>query len=183
MNKALTLPLLLSCLGLALLATNPAALADGGAENALQASPNQPWGDVEKIPDDPEVPWWEQTLLWVPNRLLDLVDLVHVDVGAGPTFGAVARVTKYGQAGFRTVAPFSVRVGSFGREVPVKVESASEFGVGPAFKQSPDRKVCTSELGLGLDLVVGAYVGICFDELVDFAGGIFFLDPKGDDLQ
>jgi hypothetical protein len=43
--------------------------------------------------------------------------------------------------------------------------------------------VCEAEIGLGLDvLLVGAYGGVCLDEVADFVGGIFLIDFKGDDL-
>jgi hypothetical protein len=79
--------------------------------------------------------------------------------------------------------PVSLRVGDFGRNFPVIVESSNEIGISPAFKQSADRDICTAELGLGLDvLIVGGYGGLCLDELADFVGGIFLVDFKGDDL-
>ena len=50
------------------------------------------------------------------------------------------------------------------------------------FSRSKDRSVCPGEIGLGVDLFLGVYAGICVDELADFATGIFFLDIKDDDL-
>jgi hypothetical protein len=130
------------------------------------------------------MPWWGSVLLWVPNRVLDLVDVVRADVGAGMSLGGVVRLTKYGQVGYRSVSPVSVRVGAFGRKVPLLIENSSEFGAGPAYVASEDRTVCDGELGLGLDLfLVGAYGGICVEELVDFAAGLFFIDLSGDDYR
>ena len=121
--------------------------------------------------------------MYIPNRLLDLVDIVRADVGVGPSFGAVARITKYGQVGYRTFSPISLRVGPRGRKLPVFVERSSEIGVGPAFLQSHDREVTDAEVGLGADLIlVGAYAGISFDELVDFIAGFACIDIKSDDL-
>lgn len=150
-----------------------------------QASPKSPWGEfaLDEASAEEREPWWAQVLLWVPNRVMDLVDVFRVDVGAGPTFGAVARVTKYGQVGFRSVAPLSVRVGAFGRQFPALIEHSSEMGIGPAYLESKDRKVCDAEVGVGADLIVGAYGGICIDELLDFAAGLFFIDLKDDDLR
>jgi hypothetical protein len=80
--------------------------------------------------------------------------------------------------------PVSVRGGLFGREVPVLVESSNEFGVGPLYVNSADRKVCTGELGLGLDIfLIGGYGGICVEEVADFVAGIFFLDLRDDDWE
>jgi hypothetical protein len=133
---------------------------------------------------DEETPWWRDVLLYVPNRILDLIDVFRVDVGVGASVGGVVRVTKYVQGGYRQMAPVSVRIGDFGRTFPVMVESSSEIGISPAFKQSADREVCEAELGLGLDaLIVGGYGGVCLDELADFIGGIFLIDFKDDDYK
>jgi hypothetical protein len=128
--------------------------------------------------------WWEHALLWVPNRLADLVDVFRVDAGVGPAYGGVIRVTRYVQAGYRQFDPLSVRVGDFGRKAPFMVERSNELGIGPSYLASKDRKVCTGEIGLGLDLLIaGAYAGICTEELFDFVTGVFFLDPMDDDIE
>ncbi|MDZ4784772.1 MAG: hypothetical protein SGJ02_01720 [bacterium] len=124
-----------------------------------------------------------RVLWWLPNRVLDLIDIFHVDVGAGPTLGGVIRVTKYGQAGIRIISPLSLRVGLFGRRVPVLLESSSEIGIGPAFKQSKDRKICSGEVGLSLDAFLGVSAGICFDEVADFIVGLAGFDLKNDDIS
>jgi hypothetical protein len=60
----------------------------------------------------------------------------------------------------------------------VNLESA------PFFTESKDRNICSSEVGLGADvIIVGAYGGICLEEVADFIGGIFMLDFKKDDLE
>jgi len=131
-----------------------------------------------------ETSFWRKALLYLPNRFLDLIDVVKVDVGVGPSFGGVLRVTKYGQLGYRSISPFSARLGLRGRKVPVFLESSSEFGIGPAFVQSHDRQVGASELGAGVDLIiVGAYAGVDLVSLTDFFLGIFGVDIADDDLK
>ena len=154
-------------------------------EQHVEASPKQPWGEftLDARPNEKPEPLWAKILLWFPNRVLDFIDIFRVDVGVGPAYGAVARVTKYGQVGYRSVAPLSVRVGDFGRTSPILLEHSSEMGIGPAYLESKDRKVCNSEIGLGADLLVGVYAGICVEEVLDFAAGLFFLDVKKDDLR
>ncbi len=169
-----------------LLLSTEIAVADRRSDE-VGASPRKPWGDFalnneEEYQDSP--PWWAQVLLWFPNRIMDLIDIFKVDVGVGPSFGAVVRVTKYGQVGYRSVSPLSVRVGLFGRSMPFMLEHSSEFGLGPGFVASHDRTVCKGELGAGADLfLVGAYGGVCVDEVIDFIAGIFFLDVSGDDIK
>lgn len=149
----------------------------------VPTSPKEAWGDLGAIQAGEGSPWWSEVLLYIPNRILDLIDVFRVDVGVGASVGAVVRVTEYAQVGYRQMAPVSLRVGDFGRQFPVLVETSNEIGVSPAFKQSADREVCSAEIGLGGDLlIVGAYGGICLDELADFVGGLFLIDFKDDDM-
>ncbi len=125
----------------------------------------------------------EHVLLYLPNRLLDFIDMFKADVGVGPAFGVVARATKYGQVAYRSVSPISLRAGIRGREFPLFIERSSEIGVGPLFLESHDRNVTPLEFGAGVDLfLVGAYLGFSFDELADFLGGLVFIDFKDDDI-
>lgn len=161
------------------------SLADSkdGTSNAA-VSPKAPWGDFKVVERPAPYSTWERVLLWFPNRIVDLLDVFRVDVGVGPAAGGVVRVSRYGQAGYRTMSPGSLRVGLFGRRAPVLVESSNEFGIGPAYVESKDRKVCAGEIGLGLDaLIVGGYAGICLEELADFALGIFTIDLMDDDIK
>ncbi len=127
-------------------------------------------------------PWWAEALLWLPNRVMDLIDVFRIDVGVGPAFGGVVRATQNGQAGYRRMVPFSLRIGDFGRKSPFLLETDDERGSGRQFKKSDDRELCTGELGLGLDLGLGAYGGICSEELLDFFAGLFFIDLEADDI-
>jgi hypothetical protein len=63
------------------------------------------------------------------------------------------------------------------------LERENEKGAGGSYQFSGDREVCPGEVGLGLDLGVGLYAGFCFDAMLDFLGGIFFLDPDDDDIR
>jgi hypothetical protein len=149
----------------------------------VPTSPKEAWGDLEAVEINDGTPWWAEVLLYIPNRVLDLIDVFRIDVGIGASVGGVVRVTKYAQGGYRQMLPVSLRVGDFGRQFPVVVETSTEIGISPAFKQSADRDVCDAELGLGLDLfLLGGYGGVCLDEVADFVGGIFLVDFKGDDL-
>jgi hypothetical protein len=175
-------------LGAVLLCSSQSSFAqdrytDGNYSDLVPTSPKEGWSKLEPIDKGEGSPIWSQVLLWLPNRVLDLIDVFRVDVGVGPSFGAVVRVTKYGEVGYRQMAPASLRIGDFGRQMPILIESSNEFGVGPAYVNSSDRHVCPGEIGLGADvLVAGAYGGVCVDELADFLAGIFFIDLKDDDI-
>ncbi len=148
-------------------------------------SPKSPWGDFPVVKEkEAKDPWYIQTLLWIPNRVMDFIDIFRLDLGVGPAYGGVVRITKYAQLGYRKMAPASVRIGDFGRLTPVMVERSEEGGAPWDFTNSREREICPGEIGLGLDLVViGGYGGICLDEVADFIGGLFFYDFKHDDLK
>ena len=157
----------------------PAPIAD-----LVPASPKQPWVDLATAQIKSDSPWWSEVLLYVPNRILDFIDIFRIDVGFGPSVGAVVRVTEYGQVGFREMLPASVRVGDLGRRFPGMIETSNEFGIGPAYVDSADRSVCPGEIGLGGDVMLaGAYAGVCVDEIADFLAGLVFIDLKGDDFR
>ena len=124
-----------------------------------------------------------RVLLYIPDRIMDLFDIFRLDIGIGPSLGGVVRVTKYAQAGYRQMLPFSLRAGLAGRHSPVFIESSNEFGAGPAFVSSSDRHVERAEVGLGVDLLVaGVYFGIDFGAVPDFFAGFVGFDPSKDDF-
>lgn len=150
-----------------------------------EQSPNDPWTSSRlEVLEKEEPTTLTKVLLYLPNRILDLIDIFRLDVGVGPSTGVVARVSSELQAGYRTMHPASLRVGTFGRDYPWMLETSSEFGVTPAFVASKDRDICRSEIGAGLDVfIVGAYGGICLQEVFDFLAGIFLIDLNQDDLK
>jgi hypothetical protein len=157
--------------------------SDPGAPKVI-ASPKDGWNALPTPETVEEPSTLRQVLLWLPNRVVDLFDIFRIDVGVGPAAGGVIRVSKYAQAGYRQMLPVSARVGLMGRRAPVMLENANELGVSPLYVHNSNRKVCPGEVGVGLDLfIAGGYAGICVDEVVDFFGGIFTLDPKDDDFK
>jgi hypothetical protein len=149
-----------------------------------KVSPKPGWDEIQ-VQETTKPTILTQVLLWLPNRVADLIDIFRVDVGVGPAFGGVIRITEYAQAGYRDMSPMSFRLGDFGRdEYPWLLETDSEMGVSPFFHESAQRKVCSSEIGVGADLlIVGAYGGICLQEVADFIAGVFFLDLNDDDWE
>lgn len=122
-------------------------------------------------------------LLFVPNRVLDLLDILRFDVGVGPSVGGVIRITPYAQAGVRFMMPLSLRLGLRGRRSPVFIEHTNELGAGPLFLTSEDRRPSVLECGVGADLLVGGvYLGISFDSIADFLTGFVGYDLSDDDI-
>lgn len=150
-------------------------------DSSAAVSPKAGWQQFP--PELEEREWWMDALLWFPNRLLDFIDIFRVDVGVGSAYGASIKITEHGQAAYRKMVPFSVRVGAFGRQAPIMVETSDEIGIGSYMQKSLDRQVCPGEVGVGGDLLlVGAYGGICLDEFGDFLAGLFFFDLMDDDF-
>lgn len=183
------LPKVLSLTLLSILLHSPPVLADTGKSSRdahIEMSPKKPWRDLpssRSVRTERGRPAWQKVLLFLPNRFLDLVDIVKADVGVGPAYGGVVRLTRYGQVGYRSMDPLSLRAGLFGRDWPVEMETDNEFGAGPLFHQSRDREVCHGELGVGVDLfLVGAYGGVCAEEVIDFLLGFVFVDVMQDDV-
>ena len=149
----------------------------------VEVSPLKPWSDFSSEPQEESPSVFKQILLWPVNRVLDLIDIFKFDIGVGPSLGAVARVTKYGQVGYRQMLPASLRIGNFGRDWPVKLEYGEEIGAGPLFAESRVRNTCPGEVGAGVDLLLfGIYAGVCTEEILDFGAGLVFFDPLDDDL-
>ncbi|MCB0320774.1 MAG: hypothetical protein KDD60_07580, partial [Bdellovibrionales bacterium] len=146
-------------------------------------SPREGWGELDVVEEEESLPLIFEILLWPVNRMLDLADIVRADVGVGTGYGGVVRITKDGSVGYRHIAPGSLRVGSFGRKIPIKFEEENEWGAGKNYTFSEDREVCSSEIGVGVELGLGVYLGVCLEGVVDFLGGIVFLDPEDDDFR
>jgi hypothetical protein len=153
------------------------------ADEALSPAENEE-------PAHPSHPWYIATLLYLPNRVLDFLDIFRLRVRVGPGIGVGARITEVVQLYFGSYA--AIYAGLPGPRLrriprsPVGLESHSgvsisvldatvDGGIGPGY--SP------TEVGAGLHLVVlGLDVGIDPVEIADFFSGIFTYDIRNDDL-
>ena len=136
--------------------------------------------------DEPEGrPFVASALLYLPNRLLDLGDLLRFGVDVGPGLGFDLQATQLVQV--KLLSRFSLGVGyqTF-RHLPVKASADAAFGVGPIggspagglgwYRSRSDVRI---EFHL---LVLGAHVAVDPVEWVDLPLGLFGLDPADDDL-
>lgn len=130
------------------------------------------------------------TLLYIPNRILDIFDIFRFRVRVGPGIAAGARVTQAASLYAGTYA--TVYAGLPGPrmrqtpKLPIGLESHSgatvsvvdatvDGGIGPDY--SP------TEVGGGLQLLIfGFDIGIDPVEIADFATGILTIDLRDDDL-
>jgi hypothetical protein len=129
-------------------------------------------------------------LFYIPNRVLDVFDIVRLRVRVGPGVAVGVRATKVAQAYVGTYA--SVYAGLPGPrrrplpKLPVGLESyngvavslaeaTASGGIGPDY--SP------TEFGISVHpLIFGLDIGLDPLEVVDFAAGILFVDIEDDDL-
>ena len=131
-----------------------------------------------------------KVLLYIPNRVVDFVDIFRLRVRVGPGVAVGARATKYVQAYFGSYGALYAGLPGARRRVmprsPIGLETNTgitvsvldatiDGGFGPEY--SP------TEIGAGVHLaVVGVDVGIDPWEIVDFVAGIFTLGVRDDDF-
>jgi len=160
---------------LALLAV-PVLAGDSDSSKSDQQKPRH--GIVHKL------------LLYIPNRVLDVLDIVRLRVRVGPGLAAGARVTKV--AAVYVGSYVSVYAGLPGPRMkptiplPVGLESHSGIEasvvdatlgepIGPGYSPT-EVEVSVHPLLVGLD------VGVDPVEIVDFLAGFLMIDIRGDDL-
>lgn len=167
----LLLLLLGSSLGCATLAGSPGSDRPA-AESAAPA-------------DDDRPSTLSRVVLYIPNRVLDLFDIVRFGINVGPGIGVDAQVTDPVRAGI--MSRTSAGVGFQGlRHLPVMAAVESYAAVGPLeadcalgprwYRSGGDVRI---EPHL---LLVGAHVAVDTFSIGDFIAGIFGFDPSGDDL-
>jgi hypothetical protein len=124
-------------------------------------------------------------LLWLPNRVLDLLEIVRFGIDLGPGYGADLELTSL--ARFAGMQRDSLGIGWQGlRRWPVTAGHDQYHCVGPA----------TGQVGFGYHwyrgpadlrlelhpLLLGFNVALDLSAAGDFLLGIFTLDPEDDDL-
>ncbi len=129
-------------------------------------------------------------LLYVPNRVFDLLDIFRFRVRVGPGAAVSARVTSAvslylgsyatlfaGLPGPRLdpSVPLPVGLESHNGATVSVVDATADGGVGPDYS--------STEVGLGAQiLIVGFDFGIDPLEIIDFVTGILTIDIREDDL-
>ena len=125
--------------------------------------------------------WWDMVLYYVPNRVLDFVDIGRASIGVGPGYGINVRVTELAEVGVGKYE--TTRFGMKGRVLPVYEENIDEAGV--AFLGFVNGCLQRDPTEIGADLhigVIGAEAAVSLAEAADFVAGIVMIDLQGDDL-
>jgi hypothetical protein len=153
---------------------------------------------------------WRRALLWLPDRLLDLCDLVSVDLGLGVGLGADVHATRSLQLGASAGA--SLGVGWHPqRSLGVRLHNGRQLAAGPwgrGFLTGFDRGTGNARaggavfdgvdhvpasllaqgwrdhwaLGARAQLLVSAELDLHPIQLWDLLAGVVGFDPAGDDL-
>lgn len=129
-------------------------------------------------------------IMYLPNRVLDLFDVVRLRVRVGPGIAVDARATEVASAFVGSYATvYAGLPGPRNRrlpKLPLGFESRTGVqasvadatvsgGIGPDYGPT--------EIGIGVQaFIVGVDAGIEPLEFVDLLSGFFFIDLKGDDL-
>lgn len=131
----------------------------------------------------------ESILLYLPNRLFDLVDIVRLRARVGPGFAMGVRATKIVQAnlgGYSTVfvgLPGPRQDPSFPLPLGLEMYAGAALSVAEVGTNTWGPDYSPTEFGVHTQLaLVGFDIGIDPYEIVDLALGLVFLDPVGDDL-
>lgn len=125
-------------------------------------------------------------LLYIPNRIVDLLDIVHVGVGIGPGIGLGLHFTRYGRlwaaAGVdlgigwvgRYAKPYEMAIYYFAAAGPVEAK--------PRTEKNHYMHIPKWDIGAYLHgSLADAYAGVAPDEILDFLVGWSTYDTKGDD--
>jgi len=158
-----------------------ASARPSGGGNPASPMPAEAWFD-----SPPKHSAGEIVLLYIPNRLFDLLDIVRARVRVGPGFAFSVRATEGAQFTAGTYSTLFLGLPGPRRQRiinwPVGVEKI-EHAQGEPRPRDDAPRYGIGEIGLGLQAaIVGADVGVDPWEIVDFLAGIITLDPVEDDL-
>jgi hypothetical protein len=126
-------------------------------------------------------------VLYIPNRVFDVLDIIRLRLRVGPGISAGVHATKAASLFLGTHA--TVWAGLHGPRGKatfpwiVGVESRSGVQVGPIDPSATGCYYDPLEIGLELQpLLIGPNFGIGLFEIVDFVTGLVFIDLQDDDF-
>lgn len=132
------------------------------------------------------------TVMYLPNRIFDIQDMVRARVRVGPGMTASVRATKLANASvgshFTAFAGLPGPRNKPSVNLPVGLDNytgieASVVNLSNNNNSPLSPTYGTTEFGAGFQAaVVGLDVGVDPLEIVDFVFGIFLIDIKGDDF-
>ncbi len=140
----------------------------------------------EEPESEPESSVLGTILLYLPNRVLDVAEIVRAGVNVGPGIGVDAEVTKL--VGARAMTRTSAGVGYEGlRRIPINLSSEHYVGVGPLTPEAsagPQWYRGPADVRAEVHLLlVGVHAAVDTFAILDFVVGLVGLDPEDDDLS
>lgn len=126
-------------------------------------------------------------LMYVPNRIFDLLDIFRIRVRVGPGIAVGVRATKPGSIFFGSYETvFAGLPGPRGEaDIPVPAGLEVRGGVQASVLDLSNQGPYYDPLEIGLEvqpLIAGVNIGIGLFEIVDFATGFLFIDFPNDDM-
>lgn len=190
MLRSLCGSLLVLILAACATAPNSTAPAKAATEEKPPASTTTAEKPADKTEPKPSYSVLHRVLCYIPNRAMDIVDIVRLRARVGPGVAVGARATKVADVFVGTYA--SVFAGLPGPRLrraprlPAGMESLSGVGVSLADATTGGGvgpNYSPTEFGLGLQaLIVGFDLGADPMEVLDFATGLIFIDLRDDDF-
>jgi hypothetical protein len=126
-------------------------------------------------------------VMYIPNRVFDLMDIFRVRLRVGPGISAGVRITRpvSGYLGMHTTVYAGLPGPRGRRKIPWPVGGDVGVGAQASFIDLSERTTYYDPLELGGEaqiLLLGANVGIGVYEIFDFIAGFAFIDLVGDDI-
>jgi len=128
-------------------------------------------------------------LMYIPNRVIDLVDIFRLRLRVGPGVSATLRATAYAPAyvGVHKTAfvglPGPRKTHRLRSPIGLESRKGIEMLVDATDDSAHDAGYSPTEVVIGAQLLlVGAEGGVDAVEIGDFIAGFLFFDPRGDDL-
>jgi len=170
--------------------TEVASEEQGDSRKDEEKSENEEKPADEESEEKEEHSLVHKILFYLPNRILDVTDLVRARVRVGPGMAVDARATKFVRAGLGSY--LSIYAGLPGpRQRPMprspigfEAYSGASLSVAEAsFKTGFEPGYSPSEIGAGLHLaIIGLDVGVDPLEAIDLLTGLVGIDITDDDF-
>jgi hypothetical protein len=126
-------------------------------------------------------------VLYIPNRVFDVLDIIRFRLRVGPGISAGVHATKVASVFLGTHGTVWAGLhGPRGKTVvpwPVGVEHRSGIQIGPIDPSATGCYYDPLEIGLEFQAaLIGPNIGIGLFEIVDFVTGLLFIDLQDDDF-
>ena len=171
-------------------AVQPALADSASSSQSVRTQTTTTQTTVTHMSQSNEVPKKHPILMYIPNRIFDVLDIVRARVRIGPGLSVGARVASIVTVfvGGHSTAYVGLP-GPRGKpevSLPFGLEDSSGPSLAPAKENSEetDRYPYYGPMEIGAEAqaaIVGVSVGVEPLEALDFLAGIIFIDLKGDD--